>query len=42
MLTFKSFSIEKKLTFISNIYKILKIVKIMRLSLILQSKLIIS
>ena len=41
MLIFKSFLIEKRLTLISNIYKILKIIKITRLSLTLQLKLII-
>ena len=42
MSTFKNFLIDKKLTLISSIYKILKIVKITRLSLTLQLKLIIS
>ena len=42
MLIFKSFLIDKKLTLISNICKILKIVKITRLLLTLQLKLIIS
>ena len=41
MLTFKNFLIDKRLTLISNIYKTLKIVKIMRLLLILQLRLII-
>ena len=35
MLIFKNFSIDKRLTFILNMYKTLKIVKITRLSLIL-------
>ena len=42
MSTFKSFSTDKRLTFISNIYKTLKIVKITRLSLTLQLRLMIS
>ena len=42
MLTFKNFLIDKRLTLISNICKTLKIVKITRLSLILQLKLMIS
>ena len=42
MLIIKNFLIEKRLTFILSVYKTLKIIKITRLLLVLQLKLMIS